>query len=383
MLFTFRREMTSFVDQYYNINRKFLTIVGLWPYQKWRSRIFQITLFPCVLMAFLIAQVLAQAFPCFIYFLTYIAFVWNHKEMKISYERVYYEWMIVKAADEIDILKKYAEFSKQFAVITTVLLLLFLNSFGIFQFLPALLDFITPLNESREHHFTFLAEYFVDQERYFYPILTHSLFAIYVGCTAVVSTGSMLMAFVLHICAMLKIASYRLEHISDNISPISKSEKDYIMYERIVSAVDTHRRALEFAEYLVTSFMKFYFVLIGVGISSLTVNMFQLLQFMMVSNDTNGMLACALLIIAHFIYMFMGNFAGQIITDHNTNIFYKTYTQWYTVSLRTQRMLLFVMQRSMKNYYCEIGGVFAASLEGFATLMSMSLSYFTMIYSTR
>jgi len=39
------------------MNQKFLTIMGLWPYQKWRFRIFQITLFPIVLFSFLIAQV--------------------------------------------------------------------------------------------------------------------------------------------------------------------------------------------------------------------------------------------------------------------------------------------------------------------------------------
>lgn len=57
MLFNIRREMISFIDQYYDINQKLLTIMGLWPYQKWKSRIFQITLFPIVLISFLIAQV--------------------------------------------------------------------------------------------------------------------------------------------------------------------------------------------------------------------------------------------------------------------------------------------------------------------------------------
>jgi len=57
MLFNIRREMISFVDQYYNINQKLLTIVGLWPYQKWRFRIFQIILFPSILISFLIVQV--------------------------------------------------------------------------------------------------------------------------------------------------------------------------------------------------------------------------------------------------------------------------------------------------------------------------------------
>lgn len=86
------------------------------------------------------------------------------------------------------------------------MIVLVLNSFGLFQFLPDLLDIIVPLNESRERHFAFVAEYFVDQKRYFYPILTHSLLSIYIGGTAAIFTGTLLMGFVFHICAMLRIA---------------------------------------------------------------------------------------------------------------------------------------------------------------------------------
>lgn len=87
-----------------------------------------------------------------------------------------------------------------------MILISLLNIFSLFQFLPDFLDIIMPLNESRKHQFSFLAEYFVDQERYFYPIITHNLLAIFIGAFAICSTGSMLMGFILHICAMLKIA---------------------------------------------------------------------------------------------------------------------------------------------------------------------------------
>ncbi|XP_036138664.1 odorant receptor 9a [Monomorium pharaonis] len=237
--------------------------------------------------------------------------------------------MTLKATDELDILRKYAIILKRFNVVTMVMFIFFLNLFGLYQFLPDFLDIIAPLNESRDRHFTFVAEYFVDQKKYFYPILTHNLLAVYIGCIAVLSTGTMLMGFILHICAMLKIASYRLEHVNDNTLLVSKSEKDHIIRKRIINAVDIHRRALEFAEFILSSFATLYFIMIGVGISSLTVNMFQFMQLMMFTNDTNGMLACGLLVIGHFIYMFIGNFIGQIVTDHNNNIFNTTYVNNY------------------------------------------------------
>ncbi|XP_025988032.2 uncharacterized protein LOC113003312 [Solenopsis invicta] len=343
--------------------------------------------------------VLSQAFPCSIYFLFYISFLLNNKDfpmllhifidhlkvqIKIFFDLIHHEWMTLKAADEIDILRRYANFSKRFNVVIFVLLMFIVNIFCLYQFFPDFLDVIIPLNESRDHHLTFVAEYFVDQQRYIYPILIHSLLAIYMGVIAVLSTGTTLIAFLLHICAMLKIASYRLECVNDNIPLVSKSEKNNIIRERIINAVNIHRRALEFAESILSSFSTFYFIMIGVGISSLTINMFQFMQLMMFTSDTNGMLASGFLILSHFTYMFIGNLAGQIVTDHNNNIFNAMYIlKWYTMSIEAQKLLLFIIQTNTKTYYLIIGNIFAASLEGFATLMSMTVSYFTMIYSTR
>lgn len=78
--------------------------------------------------------------------------------------------------------------------------------FTLFQFLPNLLDVVIPLNDSRKHSFAYAAEYFVDQKRYFYPILIHSLLADCFRGVGVIATGCMLTGHALHVCAMLKIA---------------------------------------------------------------------------------------------------------------------------------------------------------------------------------
>jgi len=85
-------------------------------------------------------------------------------------------------------------------------MLLTLCVFGLYQFLPDFLDIIVPSNKSRKHYLTFEAEYFVDQEEHFYPIVTHGLMAVYIGGIGIIATGGMLMAYILHICAMIKIA---------------------------------------------------------------------------------------------------------------------------------------------------------------------------------
>ncbi|XP_018361487.1 PREDICTED: putative odorant receptor 69a [Trachymyrmex cornetzi] len=86
----------------------------------------------------------------------------------------------------------------------------------------------------------------------------------------------------------------------------------------------------------------------------------------------------------YILYMFLGNYFGQEIIDHNNHVFVTAYNiQWYTSPLHIQRMILFLLQRRAKKFSLNLGGVFDASIEGFATLIKASVSYFTVINSTR
>ncbi|KAG5321615.1 OR43A protein, partial [Acromyrmex heyeri] len=84
------------------------------------------------------------------------------------------------------------------------------------------------------------------------------------------------------------------------------------------------------------------------------------------------------------LYMFLSNNIGQNIIDHNNYVLSTAYNvQWYRAPLRIQRMILFLLQRETKMFTLNVGGLFNASMECFATLVKTSVSYFTVIYSTR
>ncbi|XP_014471322.1 PREDICTED: uncharacterized protein LOC106742663 [Dinoponera quadriceps] len=96
------------------------------------------------------------------------------------------------------------------------------------------------------------------------------------------------------------------------------------------------------------------------------------------------MIIFALIVVAHLSYMFLINYSGQEITEHGIKLFKTSYTiPWYTAPLRTQKLLLFVMQRGTRNVILTWGDIFVASLEFFASLTGTALSYFTVIYSLR
>ncbi|KAL0126382.1 hypothetical protein PUN28_005047 [Cardiocondyla obscurior] len=78
-------------------------------------------------------------------------------------------------------------------------------------------------------------------------------------------------------------------------------------------------------------------------------------------------------IVGHIIYLFLGNYVGQILIDHSADIFQNIYiTRWQSAPLQAQKLLPIIMQRSMKSCKMVVGGMFIPSLEGFATVNAKS-----------
>jgi len=71
--------------------------------------------------------------------------------------------------------------------------------------LPIMLDFVIPLNESRPRRMHVIAEYFIDYEKYFPFMLLHEIIAILTGFFTILATGMITIAYINHVCGMLKI----------------------------------------------------------------------------------------------------------------------------------------------------------------------------------
>ncbi|XP_011636415.2 uncharacterized protein LOC105426738 [Pogonomyrmex barbatus] len=247
------------------------------------------------------------------------------------------------------------------------------TSFIFLTIWPCILDIVKPKNESRPHPtMHIMTEYFIDQERYFYLIVFHMNAALCIGAIAVIATGSMLIGYLKHSCGMFRIASYRIEKAMA-INNLQNIRKNYIVtYKGIIYAQEIHRKAMEFSKFLISSFEGSFFLLIAVGVLNLSLNL------------------CRVKFIPHFIsmsvtllYMFLANYAGQEITDHNSHVFSTAYNvRWHNAPLRIQKLILFLLQMGNKTFGLNVGGLFMASLSCFTSLMSASISYFTVMYST-
>ncbi|XP_071653009.1 uncharacterized protein [Temnothorax longispinosus] len=231
------------------------------------------------------------------------------------------------------------------------------------------INIILSANVSRPHHLQISTEYFLDQKVYFYLPFFHINIAMAIGCIAIVATGTMLIAYLQHACGMFEIASYRIEraiqfYVTKNIN----LQSEIRAYKGIIHAVDIHRKATTFSNHLISEFEISFMFLILVGVLSLSLNIFRVFQIVLIEYNTEELLVNLIFAFMCFIYMFLSNFVGQQIIDHNNHVFLTAYkVQWYSTPLPVQKLILFLLQRGNKSFGLHVGGLFIASLECFST----------------
>ncbi|KAH0945342.1 hypothetical protein HN011_004087 [Eciton burchellii] len=383
---------------FFNINRISLLLLGIWPYQKnkimYIQRLFSLGIFISFVVCQLLLLVtkkyslnlffdtLSQSLPFLTCLLKYNAFLFNGKSVKLFLEQIQHDW-ITFHGKELAIIKQYANNSRLLMIIFTTFAVLYICIFTFIQLLPVILDVIIPLNVSRPRHFYIRLECFINEEKFFYVITFYTILSLCICLFTMVSTGSSLLMFGQHSCAMFKIACYRMEHAMDMHKILDIAKRKDIQNE-IVRAVNIHRKAIEYTGILVNPFMMSYLSLIIIGVISLSFNLFRLFEAFFYTHNVEEFLISGGIICMHLLYMFCANYGSQVIMDHFDDIFNAAYDiSWYVAPVRIQKLVMLLLQRSTKTFSLQIGGLFIGSLEGFAKLISTSLSYFTVIYATR
>ncbi|XP_071637761.1 odorant receptor 49b-like isoform X2 [Temnothorax longispinosus] len=389
--------MICLETRHFNVNRILLLAVGLWPYQRSRIVELQLILFFGILTTFIIFQfttfltskctpehiikIISTTFFFTYYVIKYNSFWINADTIRSLLDRLQDVCNELRDETEIAILKKYGSKAKRY---TTAIILLGIYSVGITTAVCiwTYIQYIgLPKNESRLNPSEyFITEYFFDQEKYSYLITLHGLATIYIGSVTLTATGTMLLAYLQHICGMFSIASYRIEQAINILQKdILKSEN--MVYKKITYAVDIHRKAMEFTDFLISNFEGSFFLLMVIGVTCISFNLFWLASY---NDEIEKLVAPFLMINIIYAYLFLANYTAQEITDHNEYVFATVYNvQWYTAPLHIQKIILFLLQRGIKPFHINYSGIFVASLENAATLFSTSIYYFTVLCSTR
>ncbi|RLU21179.1 hypothetical protein DMN91_005552 [Ooceraea biroi] len=384
------------------LNRILLLLVGLWPYQQSRLVRVQLVVLFTILTTFILFQfatfatskctsdlsinILSSTLFCAIFVIKYSSFRINIDIVKSLLEQLQHMYNELMDKNEIIIIEKYGRYAKRYTAIFTLLAIFIAFGLILYPFSPRILDILWPVNESRQRpSLLFMTEYFVDQERYFYLIFLHANVAICIGGFVMLATGTILITYFQHACGMFRIASYRIEQAM-TIGTLDKGclGNDNLIYKGLIYAVDMHRKAMKFSDSSVSKFKVMISLLLIFGVICWSLNLFRIFQVMSFKQNFMEISLPIIFVIVHFTYMILGNYLAQEITDHNNDVFTTVYNvQWYLAPLHVQKMILFLLQRSTRTFTLNVGGLFIGSLEGAATLLSTSISYFTVLYSTQ
>ncbi|XP_050460194.1 uncharacterized protein LOC126856059 [Cataglyphis hispanica] len=389
--------MICIVTQYFNFNRILLLLVGLWPYQRTKLVCFQIILFFIILTSFIIFQFTAfittectpefiiKVFSTAIFFsvcvIKYNCFWLNAHNIKYLLEQLQDTCNYLKDENETAIMEKYGNIAKYFTIISIVMSGVFVAILLPIILRSQILNTDLHINESRQT-VQFVTEYFVDQEKYFYLISLHQNAAICIGATTLTGTGTMIVGFVICACGMFKITSYRVEQaMTTKILENINLENQSMFYKEIIDAVKIHRKAIKFCEFASSTFKNTFILLIIAGVISLSLNIYEIFQNIL-NGDKEAFLLYLLLTFTVLLYMFIANYGGQQVINHDNHVYSTAYNnQWYNAPLYAQKLTLFILLQGSKTCNLNIGGLIVASLECFATLTKASMSYFTVIYS--
>ncbi|KAL0126417.1 hypothetical protein PUN28_005056 [Cardiocondyla obscurior] len=372
---------------YYTINKSFLKALGIWPHnnsqfisllQQLLVLTLTLTYIGMQLLVFtttkynmvLFIKVSSFIFSFIVITLKYCTFMLKSKSIQNLHYFIQEDWKLIQNKLEFNIILKYAHNGQFCAHFLFLFIVFVVIALSFMQFLPYILDIVLPLDEPRPRKIIITAEYFDPENKYFVTEALHEILLIALVASIMFATASQLLVFCFHTLGMFQIVSHRIQYsIEDSVLHASNSEKEYAIYKRVVQAVIAHRRTMEFFNILISSFNVPYCIIAIIGLISLSVNLYGLVEAIMISKNMNYILLYFIMTLNHLIYMFVTMTFGQKVNDSNNELFTLLYnTSWYMMPLSSQKLILFLLQKTGKELYAVVGMIIVAKMETFASV---------------
>ncbi|XP_072744258.1 uncharacterized protein [Anoplolepis gracilipes] len=332
----------------------------------------------------LFTRTMSVAFSSIIVAIKYCFFILKSRSIKNLHFQIQKDWMILRDKLESEIIQKYAHYGKYYTTLLFLYASFVATTLTFFQFYPIIFDIVMPLDEPRPFKIFVTVEYFIiDEDKYVYIKALHEFVIILLCGLMMITTSMQLIIFTFHSFGMFKIASHRVKHsIEASVLRTSSLTKERAICQNITFAVIAHRRAMEFSNLFVSTFNIPYCILAIVGILSLSINIFAFLEAITVSKNMEDATISFFGTVAHLAYLFVANYIGQKVIDYNNEIFRLVYgTSWYLMPISSQKLILFLMQKTGKEFNLKIGFILEGKIENFTMLLNSALSYVTVMYS--
>ncbi|KAI4496181.1 hypothetical protein M0802_008048 [Mischocyttarus mexicanus] len=300
-----------------------------------------------------------------------VNFIFNSAKMKKLLVTMQDDWrMAMKKDEEIRILRDYYSIgtllSKGYAVCVY-------GSMMPFLMVPVMTLSSRFLglagNETEQYPLIFHAEYFVNIEKYYYFVLIHSYFASIGFCAAVVGIDTMFVFYVQHICGIIMILGNRLENVIKDgdmdvdIYPDKANDKT----SKIAGdCVVLHNHILQYSQMIESANTMSFFVQLGLNMVCISFTGFQAVMHL---NKPDEALRYGSFAMAQTCHLLFESLPAQQLYDHSIRVCeYAGNGNWYRASLRTRKILNFMILRSQKPIQLTAGKLYILNLENFSSV---------------
>ncbi|XP_014298633.1 odorant receptor 13a-like [Microplitis demolitor] len=396
--------MNFFEQPYYKLPRNFARSIGRWPYQSERQRF---TIAIAIISAFilqvgpkiladivhsddqeLIFETLAPTITDVASFAKYMNTFINAKMIKKILHRIKDDWTYMSNDSEKLILKKYAGLGKLmatgyvgFVYMTTVM---FITE----PLLPMIINLILKTNISAPHEFPVPMEWIViDKEKYYWLLFSNSSVCIMVILTVLISYDVIFITFIHHAYGLFAITGYRIRNMPNDVvrknnltsGVNASSNSDDVHYKHLVSCIRIHKRALEYADLIESTFAGCFGVVIGLNLPLMSITGIQIIAE---TSTFQQKIKYVMFTGAQMLHLFFECFLSQQLTDISLRVQQHIANgKWYNISSKSQKLLILMTMRCQVPCTLTAAKIMGLSIESFGMMIKTSGSYFTVLLS--
>nr|XP_050864528.1 uncharacterized protein LOC127070494 [Vespula vulgaris] len=172
----------------------------------------------------------------------------NTEKIKQLLDHLIHNWKLCRTKEELEIMHKFGKETKLFTLCYTMYIYVCMTMFLLLPIFPLVMDIVVPLNESRPLKPIFKGEYFIDEDKHFFPVYFHMSISIAISITALITGDALFLMFNSHICGIFAAVGCRLENfLKDQIDSkysINNISKDKCL-ENVRYSIRNHKSALK------------------------------------------------------------------------------------------------------------------------------------------
>ncbi|RLU22057.1 hypothetical protein DMN91_006437 [Ooceraea biroi] len=396
-------EKHAWPSQYYTIPRLYLSLAGIWPYGKLRNRYMCfVPMFTCCFSVVIpqslyiinnslnideIFESLPSVIISIIFSFKVANMMINNEKIKMCFETIKADWLSLNTDIEKAILQRQTMYGRHMTIFYTVLMYMTALFYLIKPVIITLLeDEMANTTKSRISGISklpFLVDYGEKLNYYFYPIMIHCYLGVFAHIFCTIAVDTLYYILVQHVCGIFAIIGHALENINeytdatDNLhSQLNTTQDDY---NKALNCLRRHLHVIEFADLIESMFTKI--LLISVSLNMICGSICGIRVIMNLSN-ARDIVAPLAIYVAQLSHMFLQFWQAQFLLDYSI-IPYESIcrAKWYKTSIKCQKLLLLIMNRTV--YPCKItaGKILILSIESFGTVLKTSMSYLTVLRS--